>query len=104
VAIYIGRRLVWRASNRHVRVVSRVRWSRSRHALAFVTRNRRGAVTLEVVLMRGHTRGHNMSWPIPARLSRFRRAPSVTWLNERRVAFGRSAIRPDLVASWRVAK
>lgn len=103
-SVYVGRKAVWRAKSRHTKIITAVRWSRSRDAVAFATRTRRGAVTVKVVLLRGHARGHALSWPVPHRLGNVRKRASVTWIGKRKVAFGRSAVRPDLVASWRLPK
>jgi hypothetical protein len=99
-----ARQLLWRSSDDE-RIVTEVRWSRQRDALAFATRDRRGAMTLVVVLV-GVPGGHVMTWPIPSPLhpTSIAEAPSVTWLGRERVAFGRSEARPDVVASWRVRK
>ncbi len=105
-AVYLGervgkRRLVWRAPSRHVRIITEVAWSKRRDALAFAITNRLGAIRLVVVLIGGDLDGHVMSWPIPSR-DRARAHPTVTWLGSRRVAFGRSELRPEVVASWSV--
>ena len=94
------RRVVWCAPSRDVRVASRVVWSDSRHAIAFATESRVGALTLEVVLVAGREL-HNVSWELPdVRRSPRRGAPVITWLGPQRLAFGFSEIRPALVASF----
>ncbi len=94
-----GKRL-WRGEPGE-RVISAAVWSKTRDAVAFATRARNGAVTLVVVLVGGDSHGHTMRWPIPPR-AESRGSASVTWLGRRRVAFGRSTLRPTVVASWRV--
>jgi hypothetical protein len=105
-AVYLGRRvgsrrLVWRSPSRHERIITRVRWSKRRDALAFATANRKGWVKLVVVLVGGDLDGHTMTWPVPRRAHKASH-PTVTWLGRRRVAFGRTEVRPDVVASWSV--
>jgi hypothetical protein len=105
-AVYLGkrvgaRRLVWRAPSRHERIITDLSWSKRRDALAFATSNRTGWIKLVVVLVGGDLDGHTMTWPLPRRTSRPAR-PTVTWLGQRRVAFGRSELRPEVVASWSV--
>ena len=100
-AVYVSRRLLWRGDSKREQVVSDIRWSRSRDAVAFATTDRLGVLKLVVVLVGGNTDGHVMSWPIPV-ASTPSATPTVTWLGRRRVAFGRSEVRPDVVASWRV--
>jgi hypothetical protein len=100
-AVYAGRRLLWRGHSKREQVVSKIRWSRTRDALAFATTDRLGVLKLVVVLVGGDTDGHVMTWPIPVS-SAPSATPTVTWLGQRRVAFGRSQVRPDVVASWRV--
>ena len=95
--------VLWRSSE-HEHIVTDLRWSRRRDALAFATRDHRGAMTLVVVLVGGTPDGHVMKWPIPAvrRASSVPSTPTVTWLGRDRVGFGRTELRPDVVASWRV--
>ncbi len=95
--------ILWRSSE-HEHIVTDLRWSRRRDALAFATRDGRGAMTLVVVLVGGAPDGHVMKWPIPTptRASSGPSTPTVTWLGRDRVGFGRSRVRPDVVASWRV--
>jgi hypothetical protein len=95
-------RVVWCAPRADMAVVTRVVWSRTRHAIAFATESRRGELTLEVVLIGGPADLHSVSWEIPERVQRMRGGgdPSVTWLGPRRVAFGYSEVRPAMVASW----
>ena len=97
------RMLVWRSSE-HERIVTDLRWSRQRDALAFATRNRRGAMTLVVVLIDGFPGGHVMTWPIPEprHPTSLPVEPTVSWLGRGRVGFGRSEVSPDVVASWQV--
>jgi len=84
-----------------VKIITEISWSKRRDALAFATTNRSGAIKLVVVLIGGELDGHVMTWPIPPR-DRARARPTVTWLGRRRVAFGRSELRPEVVASWSV--
>lgn len=100
-AVYYGGQRVWRARRRGERVITNVLSSTRRGAVAFATRSRRGRVTLVVVLVAPDVRGHVMTWPIPRRTRR-RGRPTVMWLGTRKVGFGYSAVRPAVVASWRV--
>jgi hypothetical protein len=97
-----GGRVVWCAPSSDVRVVTRVVWSRTRHAIAFATETRRGDITLEVVLLGGPADLHSVSWAIPERVRQMgdRGQPAVSWLGPKRVAFGYSEVRPAMVASW----
>lgn len=99
-AVYYNGQRVWRAG-RGERVISNVLSSHRRGAVAFATRGRRNRVTLVVVLVARDFWGHVMKWPVPHR-GRRRGAPRVMWLGKRRVGFGYSAVRPAVVASWRV--
>ena len=101
-AVYVGRRAIWRGRSTRQRVISNVRWSRSRDAVAFAARGRFGAATLVVVLVGGGVDGHVMRFPVPARARPRAGRTSVMWLGRRRVGLGRSPVQPDMVASWRV--
>ena len=90
----VGERVVWCGSRR----VSEVVWSRSRQAVAFATRDRRG-LALHVAFVGGLGAGTLLTWPATLELSKGQR-PEVTWLSHNRVAMGRTIVRPQLVASW----
>lgn len=102
--VYAGDRRLW-VGRRGERVVSDVRWSRQRDAVAFVTWGSVGGAQLVVVVVRGPGRGQALRWWIPVRGSWSRRPArraTVTWLGRSRVAYAPGGLRPTLVASWTV--
>jgi hypothetical protein len=101
-AVYVGGRKMW-AGERGERVVSKVRWSKRRDAVAFAVRGRVGGDQLVVVLVGGEVEGHTMRWAVPdPSRKRGPRRPTVTWMGKARVAYGADEVRPTVVASWTV--
>lgn len=94
---YAGGQVVWCGYGAQ-RLATKLVWSKGRHAVAFATRGPRG-VTLRVAMMHGRFSGTLLSWPLEVRRNDAR---AVMWLGRDRVGVGRSAVRPLLVASWRL--
>jgi len=74
-------------------------WSKRKHAVAFATRGARGQLTLRVAMVSGPFSGTLLSWPVTVPRAR---SLEVMWLGSDRVGVGRNAVRPLLVASWRL--
>jgi hypothetical protein len=95
-AVRANGHLVWCGKKR----ISEVVWSKSRHAVAFASRSR-GRVSLHVAFVGGMGTGTVLTWPAAIELRRGQR-PEVTWLGHNRVGMGRTIVRPQLVASWKL--
>ena len=97
--MWIGRKRVWRAKRRGDRVVTPVKWSKSRSAIAFAHRDGKGLLRLTVVFVGGTAKGQKLSWNLPLiRLPR----PNIHWISKNKVGLGKDPLRPQIVASWRV--
>lgn len=102
-AVYIGDARVW-SGDRGERVISTIKLSKRRDAVAFAARTRTGAVSLVVVLVGGDANGHTMRFPVPgkARRPHHNGSPTVTWMGKHRVAYGPGELVPTMVASWKL--
>jgi hypothetical protein len=82
-------------------VTSPLVWSASGDAVAFATRDPRGACTLVVVLVDGQGPHTTMQWPVPQHA---RPARAIQWLGASRVGVGPAELDLKAVASWKVAQ
>jgi len=96
-AVASGRVLWCGYGSQHL--ATRMVWSQRKHAVAFATRGPRGQLTLRVAMVSGPFEGTLLSWPVTMPRSR---SLEVMWLGSDRVGVGRNAVRPLLVASWRL--
>jgi hypothetical protein len=98
--VFAAGQLVYCGAGKKQRLASRMRWSNDGTSVAFALRGAAGDTRHVVAIVSGDAAGTLLSWAV--RMPTSRRWLSVTWLDGQRVALGRSPIRPDAVASWRL--